>query len=328
VLLWLLLGGAAVTGWYLYLSSDSAGQQTVAMSEPTREAVSPPLNITITIVDGRAEPSPAAPASPAVSAVVAAPAPAPAPAAAPAAAASGLVVVAYDGSIVFVGDDGVLTANTGAVSSSGTLAIDSQGSTLSSGNSAAPVLSLGGSATQGPLAGNLGGRPVSIAGFEDHSINVLGNDQIVTYDDSNVFLDRTGQINANTGDTDSSGLNAVDVTGSSVRSGDSGDDEDDSEEGEEDEEEEDLATLSSTASSADDDATTSASGHNPLVIGGDGYDDLAVRSAGNRNIITYDDSNVVIGGTGGVNAQIGDSDTGGAVVMGIHDSQVVAGNAF
>ncbi len=43
------------------------------------------------------------------------------------------------------------------------------------------------------------------------------------------------------------------------------------------------------------------------------------------NIVTYDDSNVVIGGTGDVNAQIGDSDTGGAVVIGVHDSDVEAG---
>ena len=67
------------------------------------------------------------------------------------------------------------------------------------------------------------GRSIAVSGFEDHSVSVIGDDQIVTYDDSNVFVARNGQINANTGDTDSSGLNAVDVIGSRVRSGNSGD---------------------------------------------------------------------------------------------------------
>jgi hypothetical protein len=49
---------------------------------------------------------------------------------------------------------------------------------------------------------------------------------------------------------------------------------------------------------------------------------------GNRNIVTYDDSNVVVGGTGNVASQIGDADTAGAVVMRIVDSHVEAGNAF
>ena len=66
----------------------------------------------------------------------------------------------------------------------------------------------------------------------------------------------------------------------------------------------------------------------PLVIGGDGYDDLGIRSSGNRNIVTYDDSNVVVGGTGSAMSQIGDADTGGAVVMSIIDSHVEAGNAY
>jgi hypothetical protein len=42
--------------------------------------------------------------------------------------------------------------------------------------------------------------------------------------------------------------------------------------------------------------------------------------AGERDVVSYDDSNVVIGGTGDGNAQIGDSDTEGAVDMGIRDS--------
>jgi hypothetical protein len=199
---------------------------------------------------------------------------------------------------------------------------------------------------------------MSIAGYENHSINVGGDDNLVTYDDSNVFVDRNGHINANTGDTDSSGLNAVDVTGSVVRSGNSGDGEggdddeaevadtlvpgmltardadSDDDSAEADEDDADIVTTNpltpaartgATAYVDDEDVTTSASGTNPFVIGGDGYDDLAVRLFGSRNIVTYDDGNVVLGGTGDVNAQVGDSDTGGAVVMGIHGSDVQAG---
>ena len=40
-----------------------------------------------------------------------------------------------------------------------------------------------------------------------------------------------------------------------------------------------------------------------------------MRAEGEDKIVSYDDSNVVIGGTGDVNAQIGDSDTGGTVAM-------------
>jgi hypothetical protein len=43
-----------------------------------------------------------------------------------------------------------------------------------------------------------------------------------------------------------------------------------------------------------------------------------------HDIVSYD-SNVTIGGAGKVNAQIGDSDTGGGVVMGIRNSDVRAG---
>jgi hypothetical protein len=66
-----------------------------------------------------------------------------------------------------------------------------------------------------------------------------------------------------------------------------------------------------TASSVDSDLATTATGRNPVVIGGDGYDDLAVRSRGDRNVVSYDDSNVVIGGSGDVSAQIGDCGEGG-----------------
>src|SRR6185436_15348730 len=57
-----------------------------------------------------------------------------------------------------------------------------------------------------------------------------------------------------------------------------------------------------------------------LVVGGDGIDDLSERVDGNFNVSSYDDSNVVIGGTGDANLQIGDSDTGGTVTMDTIDS--------
>ncbi|MFI2364007.1 hypothetical protein [Promicromonospora sp. NPDC019610] len=280
-------------------------------------------------------------------------------------------VLAADGSIVYVGADGRLVANTGAVSSSGVLALGSDGSGLRSGESnvtaspgaAAPASSAAQAGATvgthqndsfgGMLLGYGQGSSMAISGFEDHSVSVVGSDQIVTYDDSNVFLGRDGRINANTGDTDSSGLNAVDVTGSVVRSGNSGDaedteeDEGDGEEGEEEEEgapgdaaEEDTeeqgpavpttgpAAPGSTTSghaTVTDEGESSATGNGALVVGADGFDDVSIRSRGDRNVVTYDDSNVVIGGTGPVNAQIGDSDTGGAVVMGVHGSDVRAG---
>ena len=273
-------------------------------------------------------------------------------------------VLAADGSIVYVGADGQLVANTGAVSSSGVLALGSTGSDLRSGRSASAPVSGSAPASgthrndtfggmflgSGPGSG--AGRSMAISGFEDHSVSVVGDDQVVTYDDSNVFLGRDGQINANTGDTDSSGLNAVDVTGSVVRSGNSGDAEDeageDEEEAEEDEEEEGdaseegdedevagpaLPTTGPPAAGATtsgyatvtDEGASSATGPGAIVVGADGFDDVSIRSRGQRNVVTYDDSNVVIGGSGPVNTQIGDSDTGGAVVMGVHGSDVRAG---
>lgn len=288
-------------------------------------------------------------------------------------------VLAADGSIVYVGADGQLVANTGAVSSSGVLALGSTGSELRSGRSAsgsAPASAAetaAGSTSETPRSGSgthqndtfggmfLGsgpgsgaGRSMAISGFEDHSVSVVGDDQVVTYDDSNVFLGRDGQINANTGDTDSSGLNTVDVTGSVVRSGNSGDAEDeegeDAEEDEEDEEEGEQADGESEEADGDepagpalpttgppagaatsdyatvtDEGASSATGPGAIVVGADGFDDVSIRSRGQRNVVTYDDSNVVIGGSGPVNTQIGDSDTGGAVVMGVHGSDVRAG---
>ncbi|KHL19526.1 hypothetical protein CLV56_3723 [Mumia flava] len=297
-------------------------------------------------------------------------------------AAGGTQVIATAGSIVYVGDDGQMYANTGAAASGGVIGLGVDDSDLRSGRVTVPADLLTSVATiaSAPNHGNGSfellraddGRAISISGFEDHSVSVIGDDQIVTYDDSNVFIARDGQINANTGDTDSSGLNAVDVIGSYVRSGNSGDGEEPEDDEDEDEEDRDddgeqssddledsaagrqsaqaAATLATDDDDEDDDGDDSdesseeaghagrgtysevtdegasvASGDQTLVIGADGFDDVSIRSYGSRNIVTYDDSNVVIGGTGKVNAQIGDSDTGGAVVMGIVYSTVTAG---
>ena len=87
-----------------------------------------------------------------------------------------------------------------------------------------------------------------------------------------------------------------------------------------------LATAS-VSGDEDDDAGTTAGGDEAMVIGGDGYDDLSVDVTGVGHVVSYDDSNVVIGGEGRVNAQIGDSDTSGAVVMGVTNSIIQAGDS-
>jgi hypothetical protein len=46
---------------------------------------------------------------------------------------------------------------------------------------------------------------------------------------------------------------------------------------------------------------------------GDGVDDVSLRVLGSRNVVVQDDGVVVVGGTGPVSAQIGDSDTGGVL---------------
>ncbi|MFC6933340.1 hypothetical protein ACFQHO_25355 [Actinomadura yumaensis] len=188
-----------------------------------------------------------------------------------------------------------------------------------------------------PLSGD--GQGTAISGYEDHSANVSGEGQVAVYDDSNLFVERNGQVNANTGDTDSSGLNAVDVSGSKVRSGDH------TEDGERDGGEERTwprntpagqTTAPNGAQSGPpqqgtgivtDEGQSSAAGKSAFTIGADGYDDLGTELQGKRNVVLYDDSNAVLGGNGKVNAQIGDSDTSGAVVMDIHDSAVQAGNS-
>jgi len=291
------------------------------------------------------------------------------------------IVIAYDDSVVLVGDDGRLTANTGDAGQGGVVALDAQGSELSSnfdpdgtgtGQAAAgsPLASSGTGAGAGP--GSLppdasspvsppisfgADRPVDIAGYEDHSLDIRGQHNVVTYDDSNVFIDRNGRINSNTGDTDSAGLNAVDTAGSVVTAGDhcddgcddesiigaqaghfdEGDDSDAGDTGDDEDEEADEGDDGDVSDPVEppesrEDAGTGTTPEAPpagdaLVIGGDGYDDLAVRLEGNDNVATYDDSNVVIGGTGDVNAQIGDSDTGGTVSMDTVDSELHGGNS-
>ena len=54
------------------------------------------------------------------------------------------IVIAQDGSIVYVGDHGILTANTGDAVAGGTVALDSPGSTFSTHSSTQPVIVAGG----------------------------------------------------------------------------------------------------------------------------------------------------------------------------------------
>jgi hypothetical protein len=195
-----------------------------------------------------------------------------------------------------------------------------------------------GGAVGGLAGGGVAGRAIGIAGYEVHSVDITGNDNLATYDDSDLFFHRNGVLNGNTGDTDTSGLNVVDSIGSRVRSGDSGNSDETP-----DPAPFDPADLGSPAraaalinnptggtsvSIADINGISTATGQESLVIGGDGMDDNGVRIRGDRNVATYDDGNVAIGGTGNVNAQIGDSDTSGAVVMGVRYSDVAAGNSF
>jgi hypothetical protein len=345
------------------------------------------------------------------------------------------IVIAYDGSVVLVGDNGYLNANTGDASEGAVVALDAQGSTFSSNydptitgvaamgasptSAWAPAMGTSPSTGTGtgapPRPGILSGgspmeipqdasplvsafisytqnRTADIAGFEDHSILARGMGNVLTYDDSNVFIDRLGQINANTGDTDSAGLNAVDTVRSTVSAGphcddgcdnesvitaqsgavdegdvsidasgnivlpeddslpfDNGDDTDSPFDESPDGDISDPVEPAETREEADttrEDADTgvdppwvdtgapapAGSGAAPapdgsLTVGGDGIDDLSARVDGVGNVATYDDSNVVIGGAGDVNAQIGDSDTGGTVVMDTVDSVAHGGNS-
>ena len=289
------------------------------------------------------------------------------------------IVIAYGNSVAYAGDHGALTANTGNAASSGTIALDVADSTVATGTSVSAPTPIAGAASPSPLqpgssvdsglnpAQSVAGRGVAISGYEDHSLDVAGRDHVVTYDDSNVFIARNGQVNANTGDTDSAGLNVVDVSGSVVHSGnqneDAGGDAEDSDSDPEapeppaevsdaaqsveassdtDTEQADSVAVVPTGAPAaivptlatasvsggeDGDAGTTAGGNEAMVIGGDGYDDLSVDVTGVGHVVSYDDSNVVIGGEGRVNAQIGDSDTSGAVVMGVTNSIIQAGDS-
>jgi hypothetical protein len=330
------------------------------------------------------------------------------------------IVIAYDGAIVYVGDNGSLTANSGDAIGGGTVALDAASSTFSSTYDPTVIVPnrFTGSSPTGNLTatptGNLiatpnvvaGGSPggipqdasplvsafisytqnrtADIAGFEDHSVLTRGTGNVVTYDDSNVFVNRDGKINANTGDTDSAGLNAVDTLRSTVSAGPHCDDGCDDEsiiqahagvfdEGDvavdgngnvvwapdsagesatdDDSDDDSLPADNGDDSDAADDESDDGDASDPaepaetrdeadngpepegipapgaLIVGGDGIDDLSERVDGNFNVSTYDDSNVVLGGTGDVNAQIGDSDTGGTVTMGTVDSTVSGGNS-
>jgi hypothetical protein len=76
-----------------------------------------------------------------------------------------------------------------------------------------------------------------------------------------------------------------------------------------------------------DEGTTLASGQDALVVGADGYDDDDNRVAGENVVVTRDDGNVVLGGAGDVNAQIGDSEQG-AVIMDVHRVFIQGGGAY
>lgn len=260
---------------------------------------------------------------------VAAPRPEPARAASPF-SVSWLQIVASDGAVVMVGPNGRLVANTGSAAAGGVIAIDSATSTISTaggtvpGTGAATVTAGTATATGSSLTAGIpavigGFRDVDLAGYEDHSLHVDGNQNLVAYDDANLFVDHIGRVNANTGDTDSSAINAVDVTGSVIRTGDSGGVADD--DGEEPEEPEEPETLAAAT------GAVTAPREGSLVVGADGVDDLSVHATGDGNVIADEDSNLVKGGIGPVNAQVGDSDTAGVVAMGVHDSTLVSGCA-
>lgn len=246
-------------------------------------------------------------------------------------------VTATDGSIVLVGPGGHLVANTGDAQGGAVVALQTDeltvagtptpvrgpaGASTATTDVADPIAAVQtGQVQQSTLAAARRWANVSIDGLEDRSLHVVGDDQVITRDDSNVFINRNGPINANTGDTDSSGVIAVDVTDSTIRSGASKGIDDPAEP--EEPEEPNVAVPASTTSDTASAGPTGEGGS--LVIGGDGWDDLSVRTQGDRNVVTEDDSHVVLGGTGPVNAQVGDSDTAGVIVMGVHGSEVTSG---
>jgi hypothetical protein len=142
-----------------------------------------------------------------------------------------------------------------------------------------------------------------------------------------------GNLNANTGDTRTGGLNVVDSIGSAVGSGNSSTMMDTSSPqpggcGGATSTAPPVAGSGASAGVVGSDNAAVATGADVLVIGGDGVQDGGVTVSGDRNVVTYDDGNVAVGGTGDMNAQVGDSESGGTVVMEIRDSQVQAGDSL
>jgi hypothetical protein len=268
------------------------------------------------------------------------------------------IVIANDGSIVSVGDNTVVHGNTGDASSSATIGVDVADSTLTSGssdlssttdpsltntpptgstpttsqpsNGESAVLTNAESACAAPASRRAGSdtRSIALSGWTNQSIHVQGTTNLVSYGDSNVFYKRRGNLNANTGETRTSGLNVVDSTGSAIGSGNSSIVADTS----------NPQTLINAAcvpsGTSGSSATVSGSGgiatataDDVLVIGGDGVQDRGVTVDGSRNVVTDDDGNVAVGGTGDMNAQTGASESSGAAVMGIVDSQIQSGDS-
>lgn len=280
-------------------------------------------------------------------------APAPRPVTAPTTTTTWNVVLASDGSVVLMGPNGRLLANTGHASAGATVALDADESLIETGDwgpaalpgpGRTPPVTTTGTTTR-PATVASAGSPATAAGlvpglagdFEDHSVHVVGQGQIVTNDDSNAFLDRDGQINSNTGDTDSSAINALDVTDSRIVSGSSAGVPDEPGEDETGDDESPDA-----AGGAAEDAAAPPAGAAPTpppATGtpvpapddedGDGVEvqDISVHATGTRNAVTQDDSSLVMGGTGHVNAQAGDSDTAGIVAMGVHGGNLESGCA-
>jgi len=262
-------------------------------------------------------------------------------------------------------------------------------------------------------------RGVAFSEWESYRTDVAGRNILVTTDDSNFFRDRNGQINANTGDIDASGLNVIDATDAFIRGSESADEApwqtmaaalvdlagggdgvtpppaDGDEDNGDDEDSDEFApeavepngdaapgvaapigtqptqsTQSSSPTSPGataavvpppstggdgdsggdgfdfpyaswvahansgvgtavhtDEGTTLASGSDAIVIGADGYDDDDNRAVGENIVITRDDGNVVIGGTGDVNAQIGDAEQG-VLVMDVNRTFIQGGGAY
>jgi hypothetical protein len=270
------------------------------------------------------------------------------------------IVIASDGSIVSVGDNTVVKGNTGNAGSSGAISVDVNGSTIDTGSSSnhgqqgstsvpssqnpgtrtaergedrasASTRPTSGSAQCTPLrtGASPGARAVAIAGWENRALDVAGSDNVLTYDDSAVFVQRVGAINANTGNTDSSGVNTVDAVDSRIRTGSSASSRDDAFSSPSDPAfaAAGCASGGGGASVIDGSGITTALADDSFVIGGDGVHDRSVRTRGDRNVTTSGDGTTTIGGVGNVNAQIGDSSTSGAVVMGVRSSDIASGDS-